>query len=141
MRVAHIALAREVTQLVHGDEGVQAAERITEALFTNQLANLSETDLQQVAQDGMPATQVNTDSLSLVEALIQSRLAVTPRGEVTPGQARKLIKGNAVSVNGKKVSDTEFELDTASAMYGRYHLVQKGKKNHHLIVMNIDGQR
>jgi hypothetical protein len=26
-------------------------------------------------------------------------------------------------------------------MYGRYHLVQKGKKNHHLIVMNIDGQR
>ena len=138
MRTAHIVLAREVTRLVHGDEGVEAAERISEALFTNQLSGLSETDLSQVAQDGLPATEVKNQSVSLIQVLVNSGLAVTPRGEVTQGQARKLIKSNAVSVNGGKITDTEFQLDSATALYGRYHVVQKGKKNHHLVVMNPD---
>ena len=45
-------LAREVTQLVHGDEGLSAAMRITEALFSGDAAALGETDLQQLALDG-----------------------------------------------------------------------------------------
>jgi tyrosyl-tRNA synthetase len=55
---------------------------------------------------------------------------------VTVGQARKLIKSNAVSVDGVKVSDQEFILKKADALHGRFHVVQKGKKNHHMIVMD-----
>ena len=133
-RVAHVRLAREVTQLVHGEEGVVAAERIAQAMFSNQLASLSQGDLEQLAQDGLPTTMVSGDSISLLDALVDSGLAVTPKGEVTIGQARKLVKSNAVSVNGDKVSDPEMQLSKEDAMAERYLLVQKGKKNHHLLV-------
>lgn len=133
-RTAHTALAREVTRLVHGDEGLEAAERISEAMFRNTLDKLSESDLAELALDGLPSTDVEGD-VDLMAILVDSGLAVTPRGEVTQGQARKLITGNAVSVNGEKISDTEYKLTRDAALYGRYHLVQKGKKNHHLVVM------
>lgn len=132
-RVAHVKLAQEVTRLVHGEEGLEAAERISAAMFSNQLASLQEDDLAQLAQDGLPTTQVTGGSIALLDALVQSGLAVTPKGEVTVGQARKLIQGNAVAVNGEKVSDIEMSLTTEAAIAGRYLLLQKGKKNHHLI--------
>lgn len=133
MHTAHIALAREVTRLVHGEEGVAAAERISEALFRNTLSQLSETDLAQLALDGLPSTQVEGDAVPLTQMLVDSGLAVTPRGEVTLGQARKLIGSNAVAVNGEKVSDDSLELRRDAALFGRYLVIQKGKKNHHLV--------
>lgn len=134
-RAAHQALAAEVTRLVHGDDGLGSAERITEALFRNRLAELSADDLQQLAQDGLPASETTDDSLALVDVLVESGLAVTPRGEVTVGQARKLIGSNAVAVNGEKIGDADYRLTRAGALHGRFHIVQKGKKNHHLVVM------
>lgn len=135
MRTAHVALARELTRMVHGDAGVEAAERISEAMFRNSLDTLSENDLQQLAQDGLPASQVSAESIPLLEILVSAGLAVTPRGEVTQGQARKLVQSNAVSVNGTRVSDVDFKLTRDAALFGRYHLLQKGKKAHHLVVM------
>ncbi len=134
-REAQIALAQEVTRLVHDESGLEAAERITSALFSNNLTELSADDLGQLAQDGMPATHVEDASPLLADMLVESGLAVTPRGEVTMGQARKLIQGNGVSVNGEKASDIEMTLDRESALHGRYFVVQKGKKNHHLVVL------
>ncbi len=133
-RVAHVKLAQEVTRLVHGEDGVTAAERIAAAMFSNQLATLSEADLAQLAQDGLPSTEVTSTSIKLLDALVESGLAITPKGEVTIGQARKLIQSNAVAVNGEKVSDVELSLDKVDAISGRYCLLQKGKKNHHLII-------
>ncbi len=135
-RIAHVRLAAEVTELVHGAQGVEAAERIAAAMFSNQLPTLSEDDLAQLAQDGLPSSQVEGDSIGLLDALVEAGLAVTPKGEVTIGQARKLVQGNAVSVNGAKVSDIEMVLSRAEAISGRYVLVQKGKKNHHLVVFS-----
>ena len=136
MRVAHIRLAAEVTELVHGKEGLEAAERIAAAMFSNQLATLSDQDLAQLAQDGLPSTQVEGTSVNLLDALVSSGLAVTPKGEVTIGQARKLVQGNAVSVNGEKVSDIDMVLSKEQAMADKYVLIQKGKKNHHLVVFS-----
>lgn len=135
-RAAHISLAVQVTRLVHGDAGLSAAQRITEALFSNRLEELSDKDLQQLALDGLETTSVDVDGVSLMDMLVEAKLAVTPRGEVTSGQARKLLKSNAVSVNGIKISDENFLLEQKSALHGRYHILQKGKKNHHLVIMN-----
>lgn len=137
-RSAHVALAQAVTRLVHGDEGVDAAERISEALFTNQLSQLSASDLGQLAQDGMSSSQTLAADISLIDALVDSGLAVTPKGQVTAGQARKLITGNAVSVNGVKIEDAEYRLTMTDALHGRYHVIQKGKKNHHLLIHAVE---
>ncbi len=136
MRVAQIRLAQEVTRLVHGESGLSAAERITSAMFSNDLAQLSEEDLEQLALDGMSCSRVAQGSVNIVEALVDSGLAVTPRGEVTAGQARKLIKSRAVSVDGRTVESPELELTRDTALHGRFHVLQKGKKSHHLLVMD-----
>lgn len=134
-RVAHRELAREVTRLVHGEDGLAAAERITQAMFANRIGDLGEGDLAQLAQDGMPSSVSASETPLLVDALVESGLAVTPRGDVTVGQARKLIQGNAVSVNGEKIADTEFRLVRENALHGKYFVLQKGKKNHHLVCL------
>lgn len=133
-RAAQVALAQAMTRHVHGESGLEAAERITGALFSNSLGELSEDDLEQLAQDGMPSSTVS-DGASLIDVLVSSGLAVTPKGEVTAGQARKLIQGNSVSVNGEKQVDVDLTLTNEGALFGRFFVIQKGKKNHHLLTL------
>ncbi|MBL4795660.1 MAG: tyrosine--tRNA ligase [Pseudomonadales bacterium] len=130
---AQIILADQVTELVHGKEGLEGAKRITQALFDGDLKQLSQADLGQLALDGMPTTDVSDADKPLVDLLVETGLALTPRGEVTIGQARKFISGNAVSVNGEKICDVDAKLSAAEGLHGRYHMIKRGKKNFHLI--------
>lgn len=126
-------LAKEVTQLVHGLSGLEAAQRISEALFKGDVGDLSESDLVQLAMDGLPSSKVEAGECSLLDALVESGLAMTPRGEVTVGQARKFVQSNAVSVNGEKIADIEHRLKAEGAYYRRFHLLKRGKKHFHLL--------
>ena len=130
---AQLVLAKEVTRLIHGKEGLVAAERISSALFNNQLDDLSEMELSQLALDGLPCTEIFESKISLVELLVQCGLAKTPRGEITHGQARKFIKNNAVTVNGLKVTEIDHVLGKDEGLFGQYHIIQRGKKNFHLL--------
>ena len=132
-RAAQKRLAAEVTSLVHGKDQLRQAERITAALFESKIEALQEEDFEQLSLDGLQKSFLEEDR-SLLSALVSSGLAQTPRGDVTIGQARKLIQGNSISVNGKKIANTEERLEKANAFYGKYFLVQKGKKTHHLFI-------
>ena len=55
---AQYVLAEQVTRLVHGEEGLQVAKRITECLFSGSLSALSEADFEQLAQDGVPMVEM-----------------------------------------------------------------------------------
>ena len=132
-RAAQGILAAEITELVHGKEGLHAAIRISEALFAGDLSGLSTDDLAQLALDGLPCTRVKAAEKPLIELLVETGLAATPRGEVTIGQARKFISSNAVAVNGEKVGDTEAILAKSTALHGRFHLLKRGKKLFHLV--------
>ncbi|MBQ0721357.1 MAG: tyrosine--tRNA ligase [Gammaproteobacteria bacterium] len=132
-RSAQGILAREVTRLVHGEEGVEAAERISAALFSGALDKLTENDMEQLALDGMPCSDIKVEGLSLIDALVATGLALTPRGEVTQGQARKFIRDGAVRVNGVPQKEESFSLNRAGAYFGRFHLLRRGKKHFHLI--------
>jgi tyrosyl-tRNA synthetase len=70
-------LAREVTRLVHGDEGLAAAERITESLFSGSLDALAAGDLAQLRQDGLPASTVGRDGFpeTLTQMLTEAGMA------------------------------------------------------------------
>ncbi|MGI9324544.1 MAG: tyrosine--tRNA ligase [Pseudomonadales bacterium] len=125
-RQAQKRLAEEVTELVHGPEAVAAAKRITEALFTGAVAELAESDLQSLQQDGMSATQVSDERLGLLSLISSTGLAASN------GAARKLVASGGVSVNGEKVTDPSLELDWTNALYGRFYVLRKGKKTWHL---------
>ena len=132
-RSAQGVLAREVTTLVHGSGGMQAAERISHALFSGDVSALSDSDFSQLAQDGLPVTVVTGGEWALVDLLVETGLAATPRGEVTLGQARKFVQEGAVQVNGIKQDDVAVQLSAQTAIYGKYHLLRRGKKQFHLL--------
>lgn len=126
-------LAEEVTRLVHGDAGLEAAKRITRALFNGELTDLSESDFQQLALDGLPSTRLTQVDL---EKPLTSLLADC--GMVKAGREVKDALGrNAVLFNGapKGAEDnmkTAECFSRAAAMHGRFFLVKLGKKKHHL---------
>jgi tyrosyl-tRNA synthetase len=130
-------LAQEVTQLVHGALGLDAAKRITDALFSSHFEALSEKDFTQLAYDGLPTTRIKAkQSYSLIQLLVDSGLAMTPNGGVTVGQARKLIKSNAISLNGIKTKSLDLMLLSSMGYFEKYLLLKKGKKMFHLLVWN-----
>ena len=64
---------------------------------------------------------------------MRTGLALTPRGEVTIGQARKFLQEGAVLVNGAKTLDANAEMSRSEALFGRYCLLRRGKKHFHLV--------
>ncbi|ARU93857.1 tyrosine--tRNA ligase [Tatumella citrea] len=123
---AQYVLAEQVTQLVHGEEGLAAARRITESLFSGALSSLTEEDFAQLAQDGMPAVTLSQGD-DLQQALVAAELVPSR------GQARTLISSNAVAINGEKQFDAEYHFSDADKLFGRYTVLRRGKKHYCLI--------
>jgi tyrosyl-tRNA synthetase len=120
-------LAEEATRLVHGEVALMAARRITECLFSGQLADLTENDLEQLAQDGMPGVQLDKTSGSLIDALVAANLAKSK------SEARTFIQGGSVSINGNKVDALDHAFSPGEYLFGRFTVLRRGKKNYGLI--------
>ena len=120
-------LASEVTELVHGKAGVDAAKRISGALFSGDIGSLSVEDLQQLELDGLPCTAKSGGELGILEALVDTELAKSNK------MAREFISNNAVSVNGQVVGDLEMALSPELALHEKYFVLKRGKKLFHLL--------
>lgn len=131
---AQAVLAKEVTRLVHGEDGLQAAMRITEALFSGQADQLSEQDYVQLKQDGLPATQLDESELqekTLIQILVDAGMA--PSGK----QVKDALQRKAVEVNGQAVGMEEnmnaaAVFDKKQAKFAGYYLVKMGRRKHQL---------
>ncbi|MEZ5529235.1 MAG: tyrosine--tRNA ligase [Porticoccaceae bacterium] len=127
-------LAREVTRLVHGDAGLDAAKRITEALFSGGVESLTENDLEQLKQDGMPASDLSAAELPgkpLTTLLTECGMAKAGR-EVKDALGREavFINGDAKGEGDNLRSEEVFA--AGRALYGRFFMVKMGKKKYHL---------
>ncbi|WP_241584435.1 tyrosine--tRNA ligase [Rosenbergiella epipactidis] len=123
---AQYVLAEEVTRMVHGESGLEAAKRITQSLFAGTLSDLTESDFAQLAQDGMPTITLSEEA-DLQQALVSAELVPSR------GQARTMISSKAVSVNGAKQEDAEYRFTDSDKLHGRYTLLRRGKKHYCLI--------
>lgn len=117
---AQYVLAENVTRMVHGEEGLQAAQRITQSLFSGALNALTENDFAQLAQDGMPVIELGRDA-DLQQALVTAELVPSR------GQARTMISSNAVTINGEKQSNPEYAFTNSDRLFDRYTLLRRGK--------------
>ncbi len=124
---AQTILATEITRIVHGEAGLQAALRISQALFSGVLQKLTESDMKQLYQDGMPTSDVANKEISLVQVLVNAGLAKSNN------QARSFILSGAVQVNGLQVRDTRKVLLDLAALHGYFHILRRGKKRFHLL--------
>ena len=131
-RIAHKALAKEVTALVHGEPAAEEAIRASEILFGGDLDGITESTFREVAGE-VPTCEVATDrfggeGLWLPELLHESGLAQSR------GQARKDVKGGGVYVNSKRIDDEQHKLTEADLMFDKYVLLRRGKRNYAVII-------
>jgi tyrosyl-tRNA synthetase len=134
---AQAVLAEQVTRLVHGEEGLVAARRITEALFSGELDGLGENDFEQLKLDGLPSSELersSLDGLSLTQVLVDAGMAASGK------QVKDALARDAVLINNR-VRGAEYNMDPAKsfaaedARFSRFYLVKLGKKKYHLFEM------
>ena len=125
LRKAQKALAASITQLIHGDAGLESALRITEALFSGKVGELTVDEIE-VAFEGMPKAKVEED-LPLIDALVLLKGAQSKR------EARDFINNGAVLVNGVQEKSLEFVVEKSNAIGNRYTIIRRGKKNYYLL--------
>ena len=127
-------LAREATELVHGKKGLDAALRITQALFSGESSDLSEQDLQQLSQDGLPSASLAQEDLSqkpLTQLFVDVGMVKAGR-EVKDALGRNSVIINGIPVGSGDNMSAEKLFSANNALYGRFFLVRLGKKKYHL---------
>ncbi|MFT3930236.1 MAG: tyrosine--tRNA ligase [Spongiibacteraceae bacterium] len=135
---AQSVLAAEATRLVHGADGLVAAQRITEALFSGELRGLSEADLEQLKLDGLPSSQLPMELSQLPMTQLFSDCGLATSGK----QVKDALASNAVLLNGKSLGlESNMNLPACfareNALYGRFFVIRLGKKKYHLFELAI----
>ena len=124
---AQMILAREMTYLVHGREAVEAAQRISQSLFTGDPQNLTEEDFTFLALDGLPVYSIK-EGISLIHALKETALANSNN------ESRSFIQQKSVRLNGRLVIETDYVLGKEDQLFDRYTILARGKRNRALLV-------
>ena len=132
-RAAHKALAKAVTDLVHGPSATGEAIRASEILFGGELQGVSETTFNHIVGE-IPTVALNSNELqgegkSLVDLLVHSSLSPSK------GQARKDIQGGGVYVNNVKEPNPQRAITDSSLLFSRYLLLRKGKGNYVVLTL------
>ena len=125
LREAQIALATELTELVHGKEGLESAQKITSVFFNGAWDTLSESELSLALSDA-PSLNLEGQGL-LIDALVDGKICSSKR------EAREMITGGSITVNGTKVTSLEFELQSSDAFINKYTVIKKGKKTYFVV--------
>lgn len=131
---AQKVLADQMTELIHGEDGLAAAKRITEALFNGDAGSLSEQDYLQLKQDGLPFSHCSRADI-LEQPLTQ---LFSDNGLASSGkQVKDALANGGVSVNGNVLAsadnmNTAAVFDQTRAAWSAFYLVRMGKKKYHL---------
>lgn len=136
LRILQKAIAEDITIRVHGEEALKVAIAASNILFgkstSEDLKSLSEKDFFAVF-DGVPQATISRSEyeagLGIIDALSAKTGFLASNGE-----ARRELKGNAISVNKEKVGE-EFVLTNDSLINNKYVLLGKGKKNNYILVV------
>jgi tyrosyl-tRNA synthetase len=130
-------LAEDITKFVHSEEALEKAQEISKILFgrgtTETLAKMSEAELLETF-DGVDTYEIERskfeDGLSVLDLL-----AVDTQVLKSKGEARREIKGNAMSLNLEKIKSDELVVNTDALLNNKFLIINKGKKNFNLVVV------
>jgi tyrosyl-tRNA synthetase len=124
LREAHNALAKAVITFLHGEEAYEQALKISKALFSGNIKELTASEIEMGFGD-LPSTSNGTNTL--VDTLIELKLASSRR------EAREFIRNGAVSLNGDKITDEALVLSSDLAIEGKFIVLRRGKKLYALV--------
>ncbi|RXK18266.1 tyrosine--tRNA ligase [Macrococcus sp. DPC7161] len=124
LRLAQKTLAEEVTKYVHDEHALEEAKRITESLFKGDLKALTADELRTSFKD-VPQAVVSTSNL--VDLLIEAGISPSKR------QAREDITNGAISLNGEKQQDVNYEVQSSDKIDNEFTIVRRGKKKYFMV--------
>ena len=133
-RSAQHRLADEVCTLVHGERATERARLAARGLFGSEAptAEVLEALRGIVPETSIPADAMGGDE-SLIDVLHQTGLCSSR------GDARRTISGGGVRVNGQKMDAEAVTLPGDAVVGGRFVLLQKGKRQRHLVIAREAG--
>lgn len=132
-------LAEELTCRIHGDLAYQAVLKVSELLFNPRLdegflGSLSQEQWEALSAE-IPVHHINTvhwsESTNILDFLTSGCQILPSKGE-----ARRAIQGNAISINKSRINSSDLSLNTSQLIKGKYILVENGKKNKHLVIVD-----
>ena len=126
LREAQKTLASEMTKLIHGEEGLEQALKITAALFSGDLKALSVEEMK-VAFSGVPSVEVAKEDANIVDLLVEAKISSSKR------QAREDVTNGAISVNGEKVKELDYTVDTKDSLEDAFTIIRRGKKKYFMV--------
>lgn len=124
LREAHKALAREVITDLHGEGAYEEAVKISESLFSGDIKNFTEEEIND-AFKGLEPFKLNEDTL-LIDVLVNGGVCSSKR------EAREFINNGSISVNGEKVTDLEMMITKGNCLFDKYVIIRRGKKKYHI---------
>ncbi len=122
-RIGQKKVAYEVTKDLHGVEAAEEAVRMSNVLFSGEVASLSEKAIEELFGSMKKKIEKNINILDLLVALGVSS---------SKSEARRDVTQNAISLNGKKINDVNLTIGEESTLHGKYVIIRKGKKNYAL---------
>lgn len=128
-RAAQKRLAEELTKWVHGEAALEQAQKITDALFSGDLKQLSVTDIEQGFKD-VPTYTTEKEDIGLVDLLVQAKISPSKR------QAREDIKNGAIYINGERQQDVGHTVTSDDRIEDKVTIIRRGKKKYFLIQYN-----
>lgn len=121
-RIAQKALAKEVLAFIHGKGAYENAVKISEALFSGNIKDLTVSQIEDAFKGIEPFTI--TDEENLVDFLVHFQICSSKR------EAREFVGNNSITLNGEKITDCEFLVTKSAAIEQKYIVVRRGKKKY-----------
>src|SRR4030095_287250 len=123
-RSAHKALAKAVTDLVHGESATAEALRASEILFGGGLEGISENTFSEIVGEiptrTLAQSQLDGAGLPLVELLVHAGLCPSK------GQARKDVEGGGIYLNNVREANSQRSVLPKDLLFGKHLLLRKG---------------
>ncbi len=124
LRIAQKRLAEEVITFLHGKNEFEKAVNISECLFSGNIASLSAKDIKTGLKE-VPTFKLE-GTTTLLDILVDNKICSSKR------EARELISGNSISVNGSKITDTDYEISKSIAIDSEIVVIRRGKKKYYI---------
>jgi len=125
LRLGQKALAESIITFLHGKDEFDKAVKISEALFSGDIKNLTLSELEE-GMKNVPSSEIKEEG-NIVDILVENNIASSKR------EAREFIQNGSITINGDKVTDLEFNITKEVTIEGKLVVIRRGKKKYTIL--------
>ncbi len=124
LRLAQKTLAREIIVDLHGKEEYDKALKISESLFSGNIKELTESEIEDGFKD-VPNFKIE-EELNIIDFLVNYQICSSKR------EAREFLNAGSIYINGDKITDSEFIITKELAIESKFIILRRGKKKYYM---------